>query len=480
MRDEILRHQVLASTLDPPADAREALRARVTRHTESFIARLPKDRAYEVPQPEQVDFSHEEIGEDPGDVADMLARIASAVECGGLNAASGHHFGYIPGGGIYAAALGDFLAAVSNRYAGVWFAAPGAVNLEKRLCRWMADLIGFPASAGGYLASGGSIASLTAIVAARQARGCAVRDADRIVVYLTTQTHHCVDKALTIAGMGECIVRRIDMDDRFRMLTGHLQQQIERDLAEGLQPWLVVGSAGTTDTGAIDPLDAIADIVQHYGLWYHVDAAYGGFFILSNEIRARMIGIERADSVVLDPHKALFLPYGIGALIVRNVATLVGAFQFDANYMLDATADPGNYSPADVSPELSRHFRGLRMWLPLKIHGVAAFRAALEEKLLLARYAWRRLNEWEGFETGPEPQLSVVAFRYLPAVGDPDAFNRALHKALLADGRIFLSSTLLDGRFVLRLAVVSVRTHLEELERALEIIRETVSGLEQG
>ncbi|MGF1670858.1 MAG: pyridoxal phosphate-dependent decarboxylase family protein, partial [Balneolaceae bacterium] len=343
---------------------------------------------------------------------------------------------------------------------------------------WMAKLIGYPETAGGYLASGGSVANLTAIVAAREAAGITIENSSGTVVYLTSQSHHCIIKALAIAGLGRCIIRYIEMDDQFRMNTFHLRNTILSDKKQGHFPWLIIASAGTTDTGAIDPLNEIADIAEEFHLRFHVDAAYGGFFLLNDEIKNKMKGIERAHSVVLDPHKALFIPYGSGALIVRDINELKDIFHFDASYMQDTYTNSDDYSPADVSPELSKHFRGLRMWLPLKLHGVASFRAAIEEKLLLARYAWEKLNEMEGFETGPYPELSVITFRYLPDDGIANEFNKNLYHQILKDGRIFLSTTEINGLYVLRLAVVSVRTHLKEVNRALDIIREKVSAVE--
>jgi glutamate/tyrosine decarboxylase-like PLP-dependent enzyme len=232
----------------------------------------------------------------------------------------------------------------------------------------------------------------------------------------------------------------------------------------------VIATAGTTDVGAIDPLGAIADIAGAEGLWLHVDAAYGGAFLLCEEGRRALAGIDRSDSTVIDPHKGLFLPFGSGALLVRSRDRLAAANRYHANYMQDAFRADVELSPADLSPELSRPFRGLRLWLPLKLYGLAPFRAALEEKLLLARHFHERLSALPGWEVGPPPDLSVVTYRYLPARGDADAFNRRLVEAVQGDGRVFISSTQLDGRFTLRLAVLNVRTHLEQVELALEVL----------
>jgi len=242
----------------------------------------------------------------------------------------------------------------------------------------------------------------------------------------------------------------------------------------------VIATAGTTDLGAIDPLPRIADICRDHDLWLHVDAAYGGAFLLCEPGRRALAGIERSDSTIIDPHKGLFLPFGSGAVMVRERDKLAAANRYRANYMQDATAADGELSPADLSPEFTRPFRGLRLWLPLQLYGLAPFRAALEEKLLLARYFHERLGAIAGFEVGPQPELSVVSYRYVPSYGDADAFNRKLVEAVQRDGRVFISSTTLNGRFVLRLAVLQFRTHLEHVELALELLEHHARKLEQS
>ena len=257
-----------------------------------------------------------------------------------------------------------------------------------------------------------------------------------------------------------------------------LQALVTADLSAGLNPWLVVATAGTIDAGAVDPLDAIADIADAHGLWLQVDAAYGGFFILTEHGRQILAGIERSRSVVMDPHKGLFLPFGSGALIVREERQLAEAHRYSASYLSDAREDGGGFSASDLSVELSRPFRGPRLWLPLKLFGLAPFRAALEEKLLLARYFHTRLSEIPGWVLGPPPDLSVVTYRYLPKNGDPDDFNRRLLQAVAADGRAIISSTEIDGAYTLRLAVLHYRSHLEHVDTLLDVLTREACRLE--
>jgi glutamate/tyrosine decarboxylase-like PLP-dependent enzyme len=258
------------------------------------------------------------------------------------------------------------------------------------------------------------------------------------------------------------------------MISRDLTDKIAADRAEGLNPVMVIASAGTTDVGAIDPLIEIGAIAKQNDLWYHIDAAYGGFFILTDEGKEKLHGLELADSIIIDPHKGLFLPYGLGVVLVRNVEDLKRSYSFNANYMQDAFASPDEISPAEVSPELTKHFRGLRLWLPLKLHGLAPFRACLEEKLLLAKYFHAEVKKL-GFESDLEPELSVVTYRYVPKDGDADDFNRQLLQRVIDDGRIFLSSTVLNGKFTLRFACLAFRTHLKTVDTLLEILKESVN-----
>ncbi|MDX1479225.1 MAG: aminotransferase class V-fold PLP-dependent enzyme, partial [Saprospiraceae bacterium] len=372
-------------------------------------------------------------------------------------------------GGVYPSAIGDFLADVTNRYAGIYFANPGAVRMENMLIRWMCDMIGYPVEAHGNLTSGGSIANLIGITTARDALGIRAAHVPRCVIYVNAQTHHCVHKAIRIAGLAEATLRQVPLDEHFRMHPGRLEEMIAEDRAAGHIPFLVVASLGSTDTGAIDPVGALATISHANNMWLQVDAAYGGFFALVPEIAPLLKGAGRSDSYIVDPHKGLFLPYGTGAILVRDAAHLNASHYYRANYMQDAVNTSDEYSPADLSPELTKHFRGLRMWLPLQLFGLSPFRAALKEKWLLARYFHRKIGE-AGFTVGPEPELSVAIYRYEASGLNANAFNAALVKAVQEDGRIFISSTMIDGVFWIRLAVLCFRTHLKQVDLLLELL----------
>ncbi|HEX6107654.1 MAG TPA: aminotransferase class V-fold PLP-dependent enzyme [Gemmatimonadales bacterium] len=468
-----------ARPLEPGATRRKTLRAAAFASSERFLRALDSAKGFEESGRQGIGLLEAPISEDGISVRAAMALLERHVFRPGAATASGAHLAYIPGGGLYHSAVGDYLAAVTNKYSGIFFTGPGPVRMENMLIRWVADLLGYPAGAGGHIASGGSVASLAAIAAARDAHGLRGADYRTAAVYLTTQAHHCLEKALRIAGMAEAPIRHVAMDQGFRMRPDALARAIEADRRQGLRPWLVVAAAGTTDTGAVDPLEDIAGVAQREGCWFHVDAAYGGFFLLTEQGRRALRGIGRADSVVLDPHKSLFLPYGSGIVVARDAARLAATHGYGGHYMQDAIRDPGEVSPADVSPELSRHFRALRMWLPLVLAGVRPFRAALEEKLLLARY-FREEIAAAGFEVGPPPDLSIVTYRWVPAGATPeeaDRANQAIVEGARRDGRVFISSTLLDGRFTLRMAAVSFRTHRRTIDLAVRVLREQAAAL---
>jgi aromatic-L-amino-acid decarboxylase len=478
--------EAVSLELEPSPGARKLVRKEVITYTEDFLKTLDRTKAFVSSADKGIALLESPVSDHPIPISDALNLLRINVDTPGLNPASGGHLGYIPGGGLYYSALGDYMADISNRYAGYYFASPGAVRLENMLLRWVAEVVGYPSEAAGNLSSGGSIANLIAIVTAREAKGIKARNIEKGVIYLTVHAHHCIRKAIRIAGLEDSVTRLVGLDDQYRMDSKALEAQIKADKLEGLNPWLVVASAGTTDTGAIDPLEEIAGIAKENNLWFHIDAAYGGFFMLCPEGKQKLKGIDLSDSVVLDPHKGLFLPYGLGLVLVKNGKYLHQAHQYSASYLQDAAgAHEDEPSPADLSPELTKHFRGLRLWLPLKLHGLKPFRAAIEEKMLLARYFRQELIKI-GFETGPEPELSVVIYRYIPkrkkglTLAEINSFNEKLVHEIQADGRVFISSTILNGQFTIRFACLSFRTHLKTVNLLLKLLKEKSKMLEKG
>lgn len=480
MESEIRRLEELSRRLDPDAKTRTRLLRKTTAYADDFLEQLPYSPAYIEQSDEGSSLFDSPIEESGLDIEEALEILRDDIDTVGINPASPRMLAYIPGGGLFQSALGDFLAAITNRYSGHFFASPGAVRMENMLIRWMADIAEYPPTAAGNLTSGGSLANLNAIVVARDVHRIEGQNIQKSVVYLTDHAHHSLDKSLHVAGVSNCVFRRVAVDSKYRMDQQVLAELIKADQAAGLNPWLVIASAGTTNTGAVDPLMEIGEIARNKGLWFHVDGAYGAFFALCNEGQAILKGMNQSDSIIMDPHKTLFLPYGTGAVIVRNGQQLFASYTWQADYAQDVPDDLEDWSPSELSPELTRHYRGLRLWLPLKLVGVASFRAALSEKILLTRYFHQKLKVMDGFEVGPEPDLSIATYRAIPDRGNVNEFNRRMIAELKADGRVMISSTRLDRNYVLRLAVVSFRTHLDEIEETIDILRSTAARLRRG
>lgn len=474
--EKILALEKTARELEPAPELRKEARDGVVNYTENFIDTIESIPAFVSERESSRVLGNLHISENSKPINEVLETLGKGLDISGLNPASGGHLGYIPGGGIYYASLGDYWADITNRFAGIFYTAPGAVRMENSLIRWVADLVGYPPDCVGNLASGGSIANLSAIVAARDGQNITSEKVKRAVIYASAQAHHCILKAIRISGLSECIIRIIPLDENYRIKPEELEKIILDDLRQNLIPFLVIASAGTTDVGAVDPLESIGRIAKKHNLWYHIDAAYGGFFILTEHGKKLFKGIELSDSLVMDPHKGLFLPYGLGMVLVKSKQALMHSQYYRANYMQDTLAADEELSPADLSPELTKHFRGLRLWLPLQLLGLKPFRACLEEKLMLARYFYSEVKKM-GFETGPYPELSVASYRFIPKTGDANAFNKKLMDEIVEDGRVFISSTTLEGRFMLRLAVLSFRTHLSTINILLEELREKTKGL---
>lgn len=419
----------------------------------------------------------------------LIDRIFDAALTKGYNSASPGYLAFIPGGGLIHSAFADLIGDAINRYVGVWLAAPGLVQIETNVIRWFCEMVGFPERAGGFLTTGGSLANFSALFTARRTK--LAENFLSGVIYTSDQSHHSVLKAAILAGFPEANIRIIRTDPTFRIDLDRLSEQIRKDRQNGLSPFAIVANAGTTNTGAVDDLDAIAGISESENLWFHVDAAYGGFFMLTMRGRQRLQGLDRADSITLDPHKGLFLPYGTGCLLVRERNTLKRAHEIHAAYLPPMQDNPERVDFCQISPELSRDFRGLRVWLPIKMHGIQAFRETLDEKLDLAHWITARLEAIEQLEIVARPQLSIVAFR-IRSLGNDDQPSNELTRALLerinSFRRVFLTGTWLEGVFVIRICVLSFRTHqaqvqdcLNDIERACgEVDRMTNRPLNQG
>jgi aromatic-L-amino-acid decarboxylase len=463
--------------LDPSTDQMRAMARSATDFVISFIHDLPEAPASDTDEGAELAARlAEKIAPEHGASFEELLEIIAEGAAKAVNNAGPGFLAYIPGGGLFATALADLVADSVDRYATMWAMAPGLVQLEYNVIRWLCTLFDYPDEARGILTSGGSMANFEAVVTARRTR--LGDDFSSATIYVSEYVHHSLVKGAVLAGFPQANVRKVPCTPELRMDPGAASEYISRDRANGMHPFLLVASAGTADTGAVDPIDDLADVAGAEELWLHVDGAYGGFFHMTERGRALFRGIERADSITVDPHKGMFLPYGTGALIVKDGAAMRAAHYIGASYLQDIPEEDTIPNFSEYSIELSRGFRGLRVWLPIKLHGLATFRSLLDEKLDLAGFMYQELAETPGFELPWQPELTVVPFRFAPRDGDPQAFNRRLLERINASKRVFLSSTTINGSFMLRPCIVNHRTHRDRIEEAVQIIRAATADLD--
>ncbi len=382
------------------------------------------------------------------------------------------YFAFVPAPNEYVGVLADFLSAGMNIFVGTWMVGAGATQVERVVIRWLCDWFGMPESAGGLFVSGGSVANLVCLAAARQRYPAALT---RGRVYYSDQTHSCVARAWRILGLREEQLCVLPCDENFQIPLDALTEQIRRDRAAGWLPFCVVANAGTTNTGAVDPLNALADLCGAEGLWLHADGAYGAAAILTEEGKRRLDGIHRLDSLAVDPHKWLYQPMMAGCAIVREFEQLRTAFRILPPYLQDKERGAAGVDLCDYGVELSRNFRALKLWMSLKTHGVEAFRQAMEWNLHLARVAEQAIRELPHWRVVSPATMGIVAFRYEPpelSAEQADALNRALVDAMLNDGFALVSSTVLRGRVALRMCTLNPRATEAD-------VRETVRRLNE-
>jgi aromatic-L-amino-acid decarboxylase len=409
-----------------------------------------------------------------GQTADaVLAEVRDRVLSHPFGNSHPRFFGFINATADPLGTVADYLASAMN--SNCWGGDHAAIHVEDRVVRWIASILGLPPSAEGILTSGGSMANFTALAVARRAMAPDVREqglagTPPLVVYASEEVHNCVDKAVDLLGIGLRQLRKVPTDERFRIRVDRLREVIRADRQAGLLPAIVVGNAGTVNTGAVDPLDELAELCGGEGLWLHVDGAYGAMASISPRLRPLFAGLERADSVAADPHKWLYVPYEAGAALVREPGRMADAFRRSAPYLVHDPDSPvtGPVLFNERGPELSRGFKALKVWVGLKRHGRRGYAAAVEHDVEMARFLADAVRERTDFELLAEPVLSIVNFRYRPPrprLGDAelDGLNRRIAARLVGSGAFFLAPTILKGRTTLRVAIVNFRTREEDL-----------------
>jgi glutamate/tyrosine decarboxylase-like PLP-dependent enzyme len=387
-------------------------------------------------------------------------------------------FAFVPSPSNFAGAMADALAAGFNGFAGSWFSGSALAQVELVAVDWLRRICGLPETAGGLFVSGGSMANLTCLAVARH-----VRLEDRMagaVVYFSDQTHSSVERALRVLGFAPAQLTRLPSDEAFRLELDALRRAMRADRAAGRMPFCVVANAGTTNTGAVDPLATLARLCREEDLWLHVDGAYGAAAALLPEGRSLLEGLEQADSLSLDPHKWLFQPFECGCALVREARRLEDTFRILPEYLRDVHGLGGEVNFCDRGVQLTRHFRALKLWMSIQVFGMEAFREAMSWGLRLAELAERLLREDGRFEVVTPAQLAVVSFRYAPPglpAEQAELVNQRLVGAMLEDGYAVLTSTVLRGRTVLRLCTINPRTTEEEIAETVRRLGSLGDGL---
>ena len=406
----------------------------------------------------------------PREFADVLAQLQADVLPFMSRCDHPRYFAFIPSCQTFPGAVGDFIASALNVYMGSWMEAAGPSQVELTVLDWFKSWLGYPATGSGILVSGASQANITALACAREALlGEMTAGA---VAYVSDQAHSSLARAARLLGFGPDQLRVLPADDGLRLQPETLDRAIRADRAAGRTPLFASASGGSTNTGAVDPLDALADVCREHGVWLHVDAAYGGFAVLAERGRPLLRGVERADSVALDPHKWLYQPIECGALLVRDGTALRRAFEIVPDYLKDAAVAEGEVNFSDLGLQLTRGWRALKVWLSIQTLGLDAFRDAVERSLALAALAEARIRERPELELMAPAQLGIVCFRRrFPGVADEDelaALNAALVAELEATGEALVSSTRLHGAYAIRLCALNHTSRPADVEWVLD------------
>ena len=478
------------SSLDVTDDALRQISAAVTKlvaeYVETIGERPVRAENYAGKTTESIDT---ELSADGVPLEQLLAECRTIMD---LSRHNGHprFFGYIASPSTPIGAYGDLIASALNANITCWRSGPAGTEVERLVVRWLGSLIGYDHDAHGLLTSGGSMANLIALLIA--SRRCANvsrkgfwNAGPPMTVYASEEVHMSIAKAADILGIGRDQVRVIACDERQRMRVDVLRQTIEADLRDGLSPFCVVGSAGTTNTGAVDPLADIARVANEFELWFHVDGAYGAPGVLDERKQHLFEGLERADSVSLDPHKWLYVPVDAGCLLFRDAAAAKAAFSTEeADYIkTHGYADEEAFAFWDYGVELSRRFRGLKVWLTLQYYGTRRIAEAVSEDMALAAYLGELVSEADDFELLAPVELSICCFRYVPRAGMSEAELNELNEKVMAlvqkGGRAYVSNATVNGHFALRACITNFRTTKADIEETVAAIRDAGKGFTQ-
>ncbi|MDA7979972.1 MAG: aminotransferase class I/II-fold pyridoxal phosphate-dependent enzyme [Pirellulales bacterium] len=409
--------------------------------------------------------------DEPQDLEQLLAEVSDTVFGQFGQTMHPRFFAFVPSPNNFVSVMAEALVAGFNAFAGNWLEASGPTQMELATLQWLRRQCGLPQQAGGIFTSGGSVANLTALAAARDAQ--LAGELQNAVAYCSDQTHRAVDRAFHLLGFKPRQLVRIPSDAHQRLPIEALQSRFAADVERGLRPFCVIANAGTTNTGAVDPLPELADFCRKNKTWLHADGAYGAAAVLTQEGRDLLPGLSEVDSLVIDPHKWLFQPYELGCVLVRDRRDLYRTFKMTGEYLQDVETIPDAINLYDFGPQMTRSAKALKLWLSLRAFGVSAFRSAIQRGMDAARYAEGEVRSMDRMELVTSAQLAVVTFRYAPC-GDgqlAEEANRAVVHRGLTDGFATVTSTVLGGNSVLRLCTINPRTTNDDVRSTLERLR---------
>ncbi len=499
--------RVRRASLDVPEDVWRELSAQAQAFVTEYLENVSELPIF--PQGAIADFASLSPDELPleGAAVEKILEECRAIRDGSRHTGHPRFFAYVASSASPVGVIADFMASALNQNLTTWRSAPAAVDVERMVVRWLATLAGYTEGAGGLLTSGGSMANLNALFIAQRAKSKSPHQTSLkglwnygqpMTIYASEEIHLSIRKAADVLGFGREQVRLVETDERFRLDVRALRERIESDARNGLQPFCVVASAGTVNTGAVDPFAEIAGVAREHNLWFHVDGAYGAPGLMDKKRRALFEGLELADSISLDPHKWLYAPIDCGCVLLREPSHAHTAFppeEKDAAYIkIYEEGERETFAFWDYGVELTRRFRALKVWMILRYYGARKIGEAISEDIALAKYFGERIEAAEDFELLAPVELSICCFRYVPVAwrerlqaadetlrGEINTMLDELNERLMYEvqhgGRAYLSNATLRGRFALRACIVNFRTTRADIDLTLRILRETAEEL---
>lgn len=469
-------------SLDVPSDQFQQWIEQTGRLITGFYQQNKETKVFAGKSPEEVQKLLEEpLPADPENIEDLLEDVSEKVLNTITNSAGPRYFGYITGGGNQVAVLAEMIKASLNQNNLKWHSSPVSTELERMVMRWVAEFIGYSTSSAGVLLSGGSVANFNCLAVARKIKAQSgmsdegLYGSKPMTVYMSEEGHSSIDKAMDMLGLGKKYLRKIPVDDRMQIIPEKLAEKIRSDKNAGLKPICAIGVTGTTNSGAVDDLEAVAEICQRHNLWYHVDAAYGGPAAKVSGVSHLFEGIENADSVVVNPHKWMYVPFEAGGVLVKNPKHLRSTFSSLPNYLKSDQQNDGRTDLMEYNLPLTKEFKALKVWMTIKAFGAKRLRKQIVTDISNAQYLVDFIKDEENLELMVPVPLSIVCFRYNPGGKDEESLNELndrIINRIEADGRVFLTGTKIHRKTALRVCFINHRTEKSDVRFLRDVVLE--------